>query len=61
MGFLLIGLVCNSTAGYRATILYLFIYALMSVAFLLIFIQTRRADGYPLLYLADFRGFGQSR
>jgi len=60
MGFLLIGLVCNSVFGYRATIFYLFVYALMSIAFLLIFIQARREDGRPLLYLVDFRGFGQS-
>lgn len=60
MGFLLIGLVCNSVAGYRSTIIYLFIYAVMSMAFLLVFIHARREDGRHLRYLTDFRGFGQA-
>ena len=54
------GPLVNSLEGYRSTIVYTFIYAIMSVGLLLIFIYARREDGYSLLYLTDFRGFGQA-
>lgn len=57
MGFLLMGIACGTLEGYRATTLYLFLYALMSVGFLVIFFNARRtSDGRPLKYLTDFRG-----
>jgi NADH-quinone oxidoreductase subunit N len=60
MGFLLLGAACNSKEGYSASILYLFIYAVMGICFLMIFIHTRREDHQSLLYLTDFRGLGQT-
>jgi NADH-quinone oxidoreductase subunit N len=60
VGFLLIGLACGTFDGYRATVLYLFLYALMSVGFLVIFFNARRVrDGRPLGYLTDFRGLSR--
>lgn len=60
IGFLLLGVATNSYAGYRATLLYLFIYAVMNMGFLQVFLNTRRTeDGMGLLYLTDFRGIGQ--
>jgi NADH:ubiquinone oxidoreductase subunit 2 (subunit N) len=53
------GLATASQEGYRATILYLLLYAMMSVAFLIVFLNARRADGKSLIYLTDFRGFGE--
>jgi len=53
------GIAAGSVEGYRATLFYLTLYALMNAGFLVIFLNARREDGYSLLYLTDFRGFGQ--
>lgn len=59
IGFLLLGLATGSFEGYRTTLLYLFIYAVMNIGFLVVFLNARRSDGNSLLYLSDFRGIGQ--
>ena len=60
IGFLLIGLSSASLEGYRTTMFYLILYTVMNVGFLLAFLNARRVkDGKSLLYLTDFRGFGQ--
>lgn len=38
---------------------YLFVYVLMSAAFLLVFIHARRSDYYNLNYTSDFRGLAK--
>lgn len=51
------GVACGTLEGYRATLLYLFLYAIMSAGFLLIFFHARRLrDGRSLGYITDFRG-----
>lgn len=55
MGFLLMGLTTDSEAGFRAAILYIIVYAIMTCAFLVIFLSARRADGAELIYISDFR------
>jgi NADH-quinone oxidoreductase subunit N len=59
IGFLLLGISSGAFDGYRATLFYLFIYAIMNVGFLVVFLHTRRSDGRSLVYLTDFRGLGQ--
>jgi NADH-quinone oxidoreductase subunit N len=59
IGFLLVGLSSASAEGYRTTMFYLVLYALMNIGFLIVFLHARRADGQSLIYLTDFRGFGQ--
>ena len=45
--------------GYRTTLFYLLVYALMNVAFLVVFLHTRlREYNTGLLYLTDFRDIG---
>jgi NADH-quinone oxidoreductase subunit N len=58
IGFLLLGLSTASQEGYRATIFYLLLYAIMNIAFLIVFLNARRNDAKGLVYLTDFRGFG---
>jgi NADH-quinone oxidoreductase subunit N len=58
IGFLLIGLATASLEGYRATFIYLVLYAIMNVGFLKVFLSTRRYDGRSLIYLTDFRNLG---
>jgi len=58
IGFLLVGLATNTNEGYRATLFYLVIYAVMNVGFLVVFLNTTRTNGSGLLYLTDFRGLG---
>jgi len=53
------GLSAGSAEGYRTVIFYLLLYAVMNVGLLVVFLNARRADGKGLLYLTDFRGFGQ--
>lgn len=61
MGFLLMGIACGTFEGYRATALYLFLYAIMSIGFLVIYFNIRRVyDGRSAEYLTDFRGLAQS-
>jgi len=60
IGFFLLGVSTNSVEGYRATIIYLFIYALINVGFLMVFLNARRADGSSIVYLSDFRGIAKS-
>jgi len=61
MGFLLTGIATGTPEGYRATLIYLLVYAAMSIIFLLVFIHARRDDDrQSLLYLSDFRGLGQT-
>jgi len=55
MGFLLIGLTTDTPGGYRATVVYLFLYVIMNAIFLTIFLNARRSDGLSLIYLTDFR------
>ena len=55
MGFLLLGISANNSAGYVATIVYLFLYVVMNIIFLTIFLNARRSDGLSLVYLTDFR------
>lgn len=55
MGFLLMGLTADSDGGFSAAILYIVVYAIMTGAFLLIFLTARLADGRQLTYLSDFR------
>ena len=52
------GVATASQEGYRATLFYLLLYAVMNVAFLIVFLNARRFDGSSLIYLTDFRGFG---
>jgi len=58
MGFILIGVLSHTAWGYRSALIYLLIYILMGFTFMLVFIQGRRADGSPFLYLTDFRELG---
>lgn len=58
MGFLLMGLTTDSDAGFSAAALYILVYAVMTGAFLLIYLTTRLADGRQLLYVSDFRALG---
>ena len=58
IGLLLLGLSTASAEGYRATLLYLLLYAIMNIGLLTIFLNARRPDGLSLVYLTDFRGFG---
>jgi len=55
MGFLLMGLTTDSDEGYQAALLYILVYAVMTCAFLTIFLSARREDGSELLYMSDFR------
>lgn len=60
MGFLLLGFAAGSADGYRASLIYLFIYAVMNVGFLTIFLGARRTKGHKnLIFLTDFRGLGE--
>ena len=59
IGFLLLGLAIGSADGYRSALLYLFIYAITNIGFMLVFLNTTRADKKSLIYLSDFRGLGQ--
>lgn len=59
IGFLLLGLSTATLEGYRTTLFYLVIYAIMNIGFLTVFLNARREDGKSLVYLTDFRGFGQ--
>jgi NADH-quinone oxidoreductase subunit N len=59
IGFILLGLASASFEGYRAALFYIIIYTIINLAFLTVFLQARRADQQSLLYLTDFRGFGQ--
>lgn len=60
MGFLLIGPACVTFEGYRATLSYLFIYALMSTVFLIVLVSTRLDNGDTMLYLTDLRSLGRT-
>jgi NADH-quinone oxidoreductase subunit N len=55
MGFLLMGFTADSDEGYQAALLYIAVYAVMTCAFLTIFLSARRQDGSELLYVSDFR------
>lgn len=60
MGFLLIGLCCCTFEGNVSSLLYLFIYILMNVAFLCIILNTFEIENYrSLTYLSDFKVFGE--
>ena len=60
MGFLLMGLAAGSIEGYRATLIYLFLYVVMNMIFLIAFLNARRSDGLSLLYLTDFRRLAEA-
>lgn len=55
MGFLLMGLTTDSDAGFSAAVLYILVYAVMTGAFLVIYLTSRLADGRQLLFISDFR------
>ena len=55
MGFLLMGLTTDSDEGFQAALVYIGVYALMTCAFLTVFLSARRQDGAELLYISDFR------
>lgn len=55
MGFLLMGLTTDSDTGFTAAILYTLIYAVMTCAFLIIYLTSRLTDGRQLLFISDFR------
>jgi NADH:ubiquinone oxidoreductase subunit 2 (subunit N) len=55
----LLGLGCGTDAALHGSVIYLFVYVLMSAAFLLVFIHARRADYYNLNYTSDFRGLAK--
>lgn len=55
MGFLLMGLTTDSAAGQGAMLMYFVLYAIMTCAFLTIFLAARRQDGKDLVYMSDFR------
>jgi NADH-quinone oxidoreductase subunit N len=60
MGFLLLGLSTLTLEGYRATVLYLALYALMNIGFLLLFLHCGHHFGASAFkYLTDFRSLGQ--
>jgi NADH-quinone oxidoreductase subunit N len=62
IGFLLLGLATGSFEGYRTTLFYLLIYAIMNIGFLLFFLNTTQVDKqFGLRYLVDFRGFGYDK
>lgn len=53
------GIAAGSLEGYRTTLFYLVLYTIMNVGFLIVFLHARRSDGKALVYLTDFRDFGQ--
>jgi NADH-quinone oxidoreductase subunit N len=56
MGFLLIGIVCNSFLGYQASLIYLFIYIVMNIAFLIVFLNSYNIVSFKALkYFGDFK------
>jgi len=56
MGFLLIGLACCNFQGNVSSLLYLFIYIVMNIAFLSIILNTFETENYrSLTYLSDFK------
>ena len=55
MGFLLMGLTTDSDSGYHAFLLYICVYAVTTMAFLMIFLSARREDGRELDFISDFR------
>ena len=55
MGFLLMGLTTDSDGGLSAAVLYILVYAVMTAAFLIIYLTSRLVDGRQLLYISDFR------
>jgi NADH-quinone oxidoreductase subunit N len=60
MGFLLMGVTCGTFEGYRVTLFYLVLYALMTVGFLIVFFNTRHiSTGQPISHLTDFRGLSR--
>src|SRR5277367_2067106 len=58
MGFLLIGLVCGTFEGIRASLIFLAIYVITNLVFFIIFLTTRDTkSGRSLTYLNDLNNF----
>ena len=60
MGFLLMGVASATIEGYRATIIYLFLYVVTNLLFLTVFLNARRSDGLSLIYVTDFRRLAET-
>jgi len=57
LGYLLMGVACDTDEALRSMYIYLVLYVLMSGGFLFVYIHVRRKGRLNLLYIADFRGF----
>jgi NADH:ubiquinone oxidoreductase subunit 2 (subunit N) len=55
MGFLLLGFTTDSDGGFHSAIMYITVYAVMTCAFLTIYLSARLTNGRQLLYISDFR------
>lgn len=61
VGFMLIGLAAATQEGVSAVLLYLVVYAVMSIGSFLCVIAMRDRDGKPVVNIADIAGLSQSR
>jgi NADH-quinone oxidoreductase subunit N len=57
LGYLLMGIACDTDEALRSMYGYLIPYIMMSGGFLFIYIHTRRRGTLSMLYISDFRGF----
>jgi NADH-quinone oxidoreductase subunit N len=56
IGFLIIGITCNSFAGFQSSLIYLLIYIIMNVVFLIIFLNTYNFKIFKeLKYFSEFK------
>lgn len=61
MGFLLMGIACGTFEGFRASLIYLFLYILMNIGFFLVYLTTRNlVTNAGLLYITDFNSFAKT-
>ncbi len=61
VGFMLVGLAAATPAGASATLIYLAIYVVMSVAAFVTVLMLKDADGAPVEALADLAGLSRTR
>ncbi len=61
IGFILFGVSCGSLEGYRNSLLYLFLYVVMSIIMINLFLQPYKLAGSSpfLVYLTDLKGLGK--
>lgn len=60
MGYALIGIICANQAGGQATLIYLFLYALMTLGFFICLLNLLRL-GIPIETVQDLKGLSQAR